>query len=229
MHYCRKVWSICFAVGLLAGIGILGTARAEETNSEAAVKAKIWYGAYFSDGTTMRLWSVKEYKGYRPQRLGVFREAEIGDGTHPTIPWRWSSRYELVCERLSGDIELVEDQVPPAERTGGPYMKSLDGLWQLAALWVPRVVFMPDWPVRPSLHAGIGASMMNKKILEDGTYYNFNFVGGAGLEADITKLWSIFADCRLQHYSNGGAMSLTDKAVIGLESISYVIGVRREF
>ncbi|MEI7435433.1 MAG: acyloxyacyl hydrolase [bacterium] len=229
MRFCKKIFVAWFAVVFLAGGGVWHTAQAEETNSVAASKAKVWYGAYVSGGSTKRLWSVKEYTGYKPGRVGLFREAEIGDGTHPGIPWRWSVRYELMCERLSGTVELVEDQVPPDERTGGPYMKSLNGLWQLAGLWVPRVVFFPNSPVRPSLHAGIGLSVMNEKILEEGTYYNFNFVGGGGVEADISKLWSVFVDCRLEHYSNGGAMSLTDKAVIGLESISCVLGVRREF
>ena len=229
MRFCNKGFVICLAGVVLAGDGIWHAAQAEETNSVAASKAKVWYGAYVSDGTTKSLWSVKEYKGYKPYRLGLYREAEYGDGTPSAIPWRWSARYELQCERLSGTIELVENQVPPEERNGGPYPKSLDGLWQVAGLWVPRVVFFPESPVRPSLHLGIGLSYMNKKILEDGTYYNYNFVGGGGVEVDVSRLWSLFVDCRLEHYSNGGAMSLTHKAVIGLESISCVLGVRREF
>lgn len=229
MRYSRNGLVMCLAGVLLAGDGIRHAARAAGERPAEPPQRRVWGGAYGASGTSKRLWSVKEYQGYKTDRAGLFREVESFDLVPLPVSAQWSVRYELRVERLSGTIELEEAQVLPEKRTGGPYRKSLDSYWQVAGLCVPRLVLFPDSPVRPSLHVGFGLSLMNKKIIEDGTLYNYNLLGGAGLEADVSKRWSVFADCRLEHYSNGGRMYLTNKTAIGLESVSGVVGVRREF
>lgn len=229
MRYRNASLLICIAGTILFGGAARHAATASETNSFGGGQGRTWYGVFGSGGDSIRLWSTKEYSGYQPVRAGAFVEKEAGAWLPRPSLWTWSMRYELEVERLAGTIELVEHQVPAEDRDGGPYMRTLDGLWQLAGICVPRVVFFPDSPVRPSLHAGLGLSWMNEKVIKNGTYYNYNIVGGAGIEADISRQWSLFADCRLEHYSNGGCMYLTDRVAIGLESINCVVGVRREF
>ena len=227
---CRSDTAVVWlTIALLAGMGILCPADAAEPDLGPGSPRRAWRGAYGSSGTAQHLWSVKQYTGYENQRVGVFEERETGEWVRSSIPLQWSMRYELRYERLFGSVHLVPDQVVREKRTGGPYVRDLDGLWQVALLWVPRLVAFPDSPVRPSVHAGLGLSWMNEKILEDGTYYNFNILAGCGIESDLSAQWALLIDCRWEHYSNGGCMYLTDKTAIGLESVNGMIGVRREF
>ncbi|MDD4872292.1 MAG: acyloxyacyl hydrolase [Kiritimatiellae bacterium] len=200
----------------------------EAVESDGGAKDR-WAGFYVSHGISHRFWSTKNYKGYENNTLGLFEEWETTRWTSSIIPYMASVRGELRYMDLLGTIELLEKQVLPEGRDGGPYLKNLSSLWQIAVLCVPRLVFFPNSSFRPSFHAGIGLSLLNDKVLDDGTRYNFNLLTGCGLEIDFFRQWTMLADIRLEHFSNGGLMYLTNRAVIGMESVSGVIGLRHPF
>ncbi len=193
----------------------------------AAAEPERSVGVYMSSGKAHRLWSVQRYTGYKSHRVGLFKETAAGQADVLGIPVQLSVRGEINREALSGTISLRKDQVPKHEWDGTPYLLTLDGNWQIAVLCVPRLIFFPDSPVRPALHLGAGLSWLHRRLLQEGTHYNFNLLAGAGLDADIGGHWSLFADCRWEHYSNGGRMYLTNRSVIGLESVNAMIGIRR--
>lgn len=196
------------------------------TESKISNPGKKWVGAFGSIGTQYHIFSANQYHGYNQNTLGVFLEME-SDGWVP-LPvktlrtYRWELRYCVI----GGRIEIVADQIPPPKRTGGPYYVDLDH-HQIALLGIRRWVLFPDYFLRPCLHLGLGISLLDKNILEDGTRYNFHLIGGGGLEMDLSKRWSIYCDVHWEHYSNGGKMGLTDRDVIGLESVNMVLGFRR--
>lgn len=204
------------------------TAQQSPIEGKTKVPGKKWVGAFGSMGTQYHIFSANQYHGYKQNTLGVFLEME-SDGWIP-LPvktqrtYRWVLRYS----HIAGRIEIVAEQVPPDKRTGGPYYIDLDH-HQIALLGIRRWVFCPDYFLRPSLHLGLGISLLDEQILEDGTLYNFHLIGGGGLEMDLSKRWSAYCDVHWEHYSNGGKMGLTDKDVIGPESVNLVLGFRRVF
>lgn len=189
---------------------------------------KTWIGAYGSTGTQFHIFSANQYKGHKQNALAVFLERESGYWVPLPVETQRTYRWELRYMDISGTIEIEEVQVPKEKRDGGPYFVTLDH-YQVALLCIRRWVFLPDYFIRPSFHLGLGFSMLDKKILEEGTRYNFNLVGGAGLEVDLSSRWTTYFDVRWEHYSNGGKMGLTDAAVIGPESINAVLGIRYAF
>jgi hypothetical protein len=202
-----------------------------ESESEEPTKPeydKRWIGAYGAIGTQYHIFSANDYKGYKQNALAVFWEQETGPWIPLPLKSERTMRWELRYSEPRGTIEIVEEQVPKRKRDGGPYYVTLD-LYQVALIGVRRWVFLPDYMVRPSVHLGLGFSLTNRKILEEGTYYAFNLIGGLGLEADVTKRWSAYFDVRWEHYSNGGKMGLTDADVIGPESINAVFGLRYNY
>ena len=216
---------LALLLGCLAAPSPASADVAERDANGARVEA---YGFYASRGQALRIWARKRYSGYEPTCAGAFIERVIGEPVILAMPSQVRLRVEFRHERLAGTIALFEDQVAPAKRDGGePYLKELDGNWNLAGLFVPRLVLFPSWPVRPTLHAGFGLSWLNRRVLDEGTHYNYNLLAGLGMEADMTARWMLFADCRWEHYSNGGRMYLTNRAVIGIESVNAVVGIRR--
>lgn len=190
---------------------------------------KTWIGVYGSTGTQYHIFSANQYKGHKQNALAVFLERESSGYWVPMpVETQRTYRWELRYMDISGTIEIEEVQVPEEKRDGGPYYVTLDHS-QIALLCIRRWVFLPDYFIRPSIHLGLGFSMLDKKILEEGTLYNFNLIGGAGLEMDISPSWTTYFDVRWEHYSNGGKMGLTDAAVIGPESINAVLGIRYAF
>ena len=140
--------------------------------------------------------------------------------------WRGEMRYS----KLWGTIPLSTDQLTDeelVEQAPPPYSTKLDHQ-QITFLVVRRWIFLPDHYIRPYLELGLGISVLDKNIITDGTIWSFDFVGGGGVEIDLNQKWTLFAGCRAAHFSNGGQMYLTNKAVIGPESINGVFGVRYE-
>jgi hypothetical protein len=222
-------WMIQWLCGYVFFATILSDALPSEPVGSDGDAKDSWAGFYVSRGISHRFWSIKNYKGYENNTLGLFEEWEMARWTSSIIPCMASVRGELRYMDLFGTIELVEKQVPLEKCDGGPYLKDLSSLWQIAALCVPRLVLFPNSVFRPSLHAGVGLSVLNDKILENGTIYNYNLLAGCGFEVDFLRQWSMLADIRLEHFSNGGRMYLTNRAVIGLESVSGMIGLRHPF
>lgn len=212
-------------VGLLL-IVLIGDAYGKDAQlSDETDEKKQWIGAYYSLGRHSHIWSSSVYTGYKNWTLGLFYERET-DGWIPfPLDTERTWRGEFHFKKLWGTIPLDEDQIPPEDRDGGPYSTTLDH-YQFTLQLVRRWVFLPDYWIRPNLHLGFGLSMLNKTIIEDGTLHSFNFVGGGGVEADLSDRWSIFADLRWEHFSNGGQIYLTNGAVIGPESLNWLFGLR---
>jgi hypothetical protein len=209
-----------------AGAAQTGTDRpAAATASVKKHQKKTWIGAYGATGTQYHIFSANQYKGHKQNALAVFLERESGYWVPLPVETQRTYRWELRYMDISGTIEIEEVQVPEDKRTGGPYFVTLDH-YQVALLCVRRWVFLPDYFLRPSIHLGLGFSMLDNPILEEGTRYNFNLIGGGGLEMDLSPSWTAYFDVRWEHYSNGGKMGLCDAAVIGPESINAVLGIR---
>jgi opacity protein-like surface antigen len=109
---------------------------------------------------------------------------------------------------------------------GQPNWAKLDNHYSISLLAVRRWIFLPNRVIRPNAHLGFGFSVMNESVIENGTTWNFNFVGGGGLEYDVIKKWTVYGDVRWEHFSNGGQVYLTNKDVIGPESVNIVLGIR---
>ncbi len=215
------------------------TAIAQENhkkNTEAEVTppaGRRWIGVTGSFGSPMHIWSDRTYTGYENWSTGLFMEWESTRDTTLSLDidsvWRGEMRYF----KLSGTIPLSSDQLTDEELKGyedrgiDKYYTTLDHQ-QITFLIVRRWIFLPDYYIRPYLELGLGISFTDKLILTDGTIYAFDFVGGGGVEVDLSKKWTLFAGCRAAHFSNGGQMYLTNKAVIGPESLNGVLGVRYE-
>ena len=216
---------VCFVLGA----AVFGNAcRAEDAPLTERQPARRWIGGYAARGAHHHLWSAGEYFGYENAAAAGFLEWPTAWSIPLPIRNEQTVRTELRYEYLWGTIPLHENQVPEAERHGGPYSTTLAN-HQIACLLVRRFVFLPDHMFRPALHLGGGLSVLDHKILKEGTLYNFNLLGGCGTEVDLTGEWSAFVDARWEHFSNGGRMRLTDAAVIGLESVSAVVGLRHAF
>jgi hypothetical protein len=184
-----------------------------------------WIGFDASIGHYFRMWSIKEYSGYSNWAIGIFTEWESRPSSLFHVPISYAWNLKLKYQHLNGTVELVPAQVPENERTGGPYYVVLDHD-QLALTIFRRFILYPEARIHPTLHLGLGASILSDKVLKEGTTYNYNILGGAGLEWIITDDLVGTLDIQWEHFSNGGKIGLTNDAVIGLESCQFVLGVR---
>ena len=179
-------------------------------------------------GRPYHIWSAKTYDGYKNISHGIFMEWETGALIPESSLTYQTLRLELRYIKMWGTIELKDDQVPLEEyQMGGPFYTTLDHQ-RFAVTGVRRWIVFPDYSIRPSVHLGFGISWTDKPILKEGTNYNFDFVGGVGVEFDITEKLSGNIGTRWEHFSNGGAIYLTDKHVIGPESINLIVSLRHE-
>lgn len=213
-------------IGILMVVAPPGVQAEEIEKVKPEETYKHWVGGYASFGRHSHIWSSSVYTGYKNWALGAFYEWE----SNPWIPLpadiiRRTWQAELHYKRLWGTIPLDEDQIPPEDRDGPPYSTELDH-YQFALRLVRRWVFLPDYFIRPTLHLGFGMSLLNRTIIDDGTLHSFDFVGGGGVEIDLSKRWTLFADLRWEHFSNGGQIYMTNAAVIGPESLNGVFGLR---
>ena len=136
-------------------------------------------------------------------------------------------RVELRYAKLYGTFKIDDDQVVEEKLVEGePNWVTLEDHYGVSLMAVRRWIFLPNRAVRPNLHVGFGFSVMNKSIIEDGTIWNFNFVGGGGLEYDLTKKWTVYGDVRWEHFSNGGQILLANNDVIGPEAVNILLGIR---
>lgn len=205
---------------------IASKAGAHEKN---CADRKRWVGYMHGNlGRPFHIWSAKTYDGYKNISHGIFMERETG-ALIPESSFTYQTlRIELRYLRMWGTIELKDDQVPREEYLmGGPFYTTLDHD-RFAVTAVRRWIVFPASPIRPSIHLGFGLSWTDKPILKEGTNYNFDFVGGVGVEFDITEKLSGNIGTRWEHFSNGGAIYLTNKRVIGPESINLLISIRHE-
>jgi len=219
-HRLRRsvFWIAAFL--LVNSIGFAGAPVSEEPGD--------WLGYFFSYGQPHQLWSIKQYDGYETMAVGIFREWVSNPNPIGPIPFSRHWRAFAKVEHFYGDVELAPGQVPLAQQDGGPYYAHLDH-YQLAFLLSRRWVLGPRWKIHPTANLGAGLSIMNDKMIEDGTLHNYNLEAGYGLEWNITHGWVANADVEYKHFSNGGRMYLSDKDVIGPEDVNLLVSLRHPF
>jgi Lipid A 3-O-deacylase (PagL) len=130
------------------------------------------------------------------------------------------------------DIPLVRDQVSlavwnQAQQEGRRPTTNWD-LYQVGLTPYYRL----SYPVSPTIRvygeAGLGITLLNKTLIEEGTLWNFLLTGGLGLDWKI-KNQHFYSFVRFEHFSNGGKLwkeGLTESRVIGPETIVFGIGMR---
>jgi hypothetical protein len=188
---------------------------------------KTWVGFLGSWGRHHHIWSSSDYKGFRNRHFGLFMEWEDDPLKLLSVDMDRTWRVELRYAKLYGTFKIDDDQVVKERLVEGQQnWVTLDDHYSISLIGVRRWVFLPKQVIRPNVHLGFGFSVMNQSVIENGTIWHFNFVGGGGLEYDLNKKWTIYGDVRWEHFSNGGQIYLTNKDVIGPESINIVLGVR---
>jgi hypothetical protein len=194
-----------------------------------SIKKRRWVGIMGSAGSHYHLWSANTYTGYKTASVGAFYEWESERANVFSAELGRTWRVELRYAYLWGTIPIDEDQASDADLLRGPpYSVTLDQ-HKIALVGVRRWIFLPDYRVRPTAHLGFGMSLVHEPILERGTIWAFDIVGGVGLEADLKERWCLMADVRWEHFSNGGDMGLTSARVIGPESINLVLSLRYRY
>jgi len=202
----------------------------ESASQETSQKNRRWIGAMASYGSAMHIWSDRTYTGYENWSAGIFMEWESPRKSIFSVDIAPVWRGEVQYSKLWGTIPLSSDQLTDEElalEEDDKYDTTLDHQ-QITFLAIRRWIFVPDHYIRPYLELGLGISFTDKLILTDGTIYAFDFIGGGGVEIDLNQKWTLQASCRAAHFSNGGQMYLTNKQVIGPESIKGVIAIRYE-
>jgi hypothetical protein len=188
-----------------------------------------WVGIMGSAGSHYHLWSANTYTGYKTASVGAFYEWESERAKFFSAELGRTWRVELRYAYLWGTVPIDEDQASDDDLLRGPpYSVTLDQ-HKISLVGVRRWIFLPDYPVRPTTHLGFGMSVVHEPILERGTIWAFDFVGGVGLEADLNERWCLMADVRWEHFSNGGDMGLTNGRVIGPESVNLVLSLRYQY
>jgi len=200
-----------------------------DVNEKEHIESKRWIGCMHGTlGRPYHIWSAKTYDGYKNISNSVFMEWETDALISTSTLLNQTLRVEVRYLKLWGTIGLKDDQVSEEEYLQGrPFYTTLDHK-RFAITGVRRWIIFPYYPIRPSVHLGFGISWTDKSILKEGTNYSFDFVGGLGVEFDITNKLSGNIGARWEHFSNGGAIYLTNKRVIGPESINLLISIAHE-
>ena len=226
--WCILVAAIIAWPGQVVYAGSDEPAPQTETQTEQQTE-KRWIGVDASYGRHEHIWSDREYFGYSNSQFGIYYE-------WLTEPWftfgpKIDHTYKIVFRYadLRGTIPLSDDQVSDEEAAAtDEHYTTLDHK-QAVFLGIRRWVFLPDYWIHPNLHLGCGLSVTDKLIIEGGTYYAFSFTGGGGVDIDLNDRWTIFTEASWEHFSNGGQMYLTNKKVIGPESLNTRFGIRYRF
>ncbi|MBA4367805.1 MAG: hypothetical protein C0403_09225 [Desulfobacterium sp.] len=217
------MWSGFMGTGLLQAGSEKQAEQAEETTE------KRWIGMNGSWGRSNHIWSDREYYGYRNSQFGIFYEWETKPLFSLGLNIEHTYRAEFRIATLWGTIPLSDDQVSDEEAARTDEHSTTLDHKQAVFLGIRRWVFLPDSSIRPNLHLGFGMSFTDELIIEDGTLYAFSFTGGGGIDIDISDRWTLFSEVSLEHFSNGGQMYLTNKRVIGPESLNTRFGFRYRF
>jgi hypothetical protein len=183
-------------------------------------------------GTPFHIWSDRLYSNFQLATLSLTYEKESG-------LWPFTSNKELTKSfllefRLSHiwgkDIELDQDQVSQetwdrAKQEGRNPTVDWDH-YQIALIPYYRFYYPLSKEIRIFFEGGFGFSLLNKPLIEDGTAWNFIISGGLGLDFKFKTPFYTFL--KLEHFSNGGDANLgiTDKRVVGPESLVFGIGMR---
>jgi hypothetical protein len=223
----RKCLSVLLIFFLFAAPSFGKEFHSHDDSEKGTPDQKTWVGLLGSWGRHNHIWSSSNYKGFRNRHFGVFMEWEKDPFRLLSVDMDQTLRVELRYAKLYGTFKIDDDQVVKERLVEGqPNLAKLEDHYSVSLMAVRRWVFLPKRVVRPNVHLGFGFSVMNKSVIENGTVWNFNFVGGGGLEYDLNPKWTVYGDVRWEHFSNGGQVFLTNKDVIGPESINILLGIR---
>lgn len=183
-------------------------------------------------GIPWHIWSDRLYWNFELATLSLTYEKDSG-------LWPFTKNKELVksfllefrLSRIWGkDIELSQDQVSQETwdraRQEGRYPTVDWDHYQIGLTPYARFYYPIAKAIRLYFEVGLGMTLLNKPLIEDGTTWNFLFSGGFGLDCKFKTPFYCFL--KMEHFSNGGQLwkGFTDKRVIGPESIVFGIGMR---
>jgi len=183
-------------------------------------------------GYPMRIWSDRLYSPFQLVTLSLAYEKEYGlwpFAKNPELAKSFLLEFRL--SRIWGTgIEVSHDQVSQeawerARQEGRNPTVDWDH-YLIALIPYLRFYYPLSKEIRMYFEAGLGFSLLNKPLIEDGTIWNFHFSGGFGLDFKFKIPFYTFL--KLEHFSNGGDAwdGFTDKQVIGPETLVFGLGMR---
>jgi hypothetical protein len=224
------------ALSLFLSCFVYSTPGGAETTTPATPKTNnpISLLMHFQYGLPAQYVSEILYSNFEMASLGIALEKECG-----LWPF-WGNRklvesilLEFRFSKIWGrGIELTQDQVSKevweqAQKEGHRPRTDWDH-FQIGLTPYYRLYYPLAKQVRVYAEAGIGFTLLNKPLIEDGTTWNFLLTGGLGLD---WKLYNcpFYVFLRSEHFSNGGKLwkeGVTNSRVIGPETLAFGIGIR---
>jgi hypothetical protein len=175
----------------------------------------------FQIGAAAHGFSTIRYQGYRTAAVTMFFPKTLGTF------WGGDLGLELRGSRHWGtDVPILQDQATPEEwqafQDAGESPHIDFDSWMVAAMpvWRRSLGTVAD------LEAGFGLSWMTPEVITGGTKWNFIMLLGLSREVGSWRDGPIRVGLRMEHFSNGGTLGLTDARVIGLESLQGVVSWR---
>jgi hypothetical protein len=221
---------------LFLSFSVFSTQVGAETDLPATPKTKnpISLLMHFQYGLPAQFVSEILYSNFEMASLGIALEKECG-----LWPF-WGNRklvesllLEFRFSKIWGrGIELSGDQVSQevwdqAKKEGHDPRTDWD-LYQIGLVPYYRLYYPLAKQVRVYAEAGIGLTLLNKTLIDDGTVWNFLLTGGLGLDWKLCNC-PFYVFLRSEHFSNGGKLwgqGIADSRVIGPETLAFGIGMR---
>lgn len=193
----------------------------------------------FQSGWPVQLVSEILYDNTRVNTLNIGFDYELAS-------WMFLKRIRLIGSLLTElrlskiygrEVPLSRDQVftqvwLQAEKEGRSPTANWD-LFQIGLTPIYRLYAPLSKDIRPFLEAGIGLTFLQDSLIKEGTAWNFLLLLGIGSDWRLCGCLPLSVYLRLEHFSNGGkiggAWGLTEKRVIGPETMALGLGVRLPF
>ncbi len=193
----------------------------------------------FQSGWPVQLVSDILYENTRVNSLSIGLENELASWVFlRKIRLIGSLLTELRLSKIYGrEVPLSRDQVSAqewlqAQKEGRRPTTNWD-LFQIGLTPVYRVYLPLSKDLRPFLEAGIGFTYLQDVLIKEGTSWNFLLLLGIGSDLKLCDCLPVSVTLRLEHFSNGGKIGgdwgITDKRVIGPETMALGLGVRIPF
>jgi hypothetical protein len=209
-----------------------------KNSDESAVKGKSLL-VQFQSGGPVHLVSEILYENTRVNSLNIGLDYELASWVFlKKIKLVGSLLTELRLSKIYGrGVPLSRDQVSPqewvqAQKEGRRPTTNWD-LYQIGLTPIYRLYAPLSGDLRPFLEAGIGFTYLQDALIKEGTSWNFLLLLGIGSDLNLCGCQPVTVSLRLEHFSNGGkiggAWGLTDRRVIGPETMALGLGVRIPF